>query len=66
MFSMPSLALIIGRLSVLMESLLLFSKTVLPQHNAAVTHSRLWCRDRGDGQKLSVGSSVRPKNTIGT
>merc|ERR1712035_80079 len=30
MFSMPSLALILGRLSVLMESLLLFSKTVLP------------------------------------
>merc|ERR1712035_273913 len=30
MFSMPSLALILGRLEVLMESLLLFSKTVLP------------------------------------
>merc|ERR1712035_283093 len=44
-FSMPSLALILGRLSILMESLLLFSKTVLPcLHHAWPNFSVSVCR----------------------
>ena len=38
-FSMPSLALILERLTVQMESLLLFSKTVLPDSLTAWSNS---------------------------